>query len=229
MNFVPNAMKKTVCNICDLTPFTLQDFADVPSCIVWFSGCNMLCEYCYNLELVFESKKSISQDTIFEFLQSRAGKLEGVVLCGGEPTLYKDLPNFCQKIKQLGFLVKLDTNGANPKILEAVLPFIDFVALDFKAPKNRFKAITNSQLFDEFEKSFDILSTFGVDFEVRTTYHSELLGDDDLQIMADFLQYKNYQKPWYIQNFIQTNSGQKMLKKSKKFENLKVDFHIYTR
>ena len=229
MIFVPNAMKKTVCNICDLTPFTLQDFDDVPSCIVWFSGCNMLCEYCYNLELVFESKKSISQDTIFEFLQSRAGKLEGVVLCGGEPTLYPDLPNFCQKIKQLGFLVKLDTNGANPKMLEAVLPFIDFVALDFKAPKHKFKDITNSQLFDEFEKSFDILNTFGGDFEVRTTYHSELLGDDDLQIMADFLKSKNYQKPWYIQNFVQTNSGQKVLKKSKKFENLKVGFHIYTR
>ena len=114
-------------------------------------------------------------------------------------------------------------------MLEAVLPFIDFVALDFKAPKHKFKDITNSQLFDEFEKSFDILSTFRVDFEVRTTYHSELLGDDDLQIMADFLQYKNYQKPWYVQNFIQTNGGQKVLKKSKKFENLKVGFHIYTR
>lgn len=229
MSFVRNAMKKTVCNICDLTPFTLQDFADVPSCIVWFSGCNMLCEYCYNLELVFESKKSISQDTIFAFLQTRTGKLEGVVLCGGEPTLYQDLPNFCKKIKNLGFKIKLDTNGANPEILKSVLPFVDFVALDFKAPKSKFKAITNSQLFDEFEKSFDILSTCQIDFEVRTTYHSELLSDDDLQLMTDFLQNKNYQKPWYIQNFIQINRDQKILKKSKKFQNFGFNLKVLER
>lgn len=228
-NIVQNAMKKTVCNICDLTPFTLQDFENIPSCIVWFSGCNMLCEYCYNLELVFESHKSISQEIILDFLTSRIGKLEGVVLCGGEPTMYNDLVNFCIKIKNLGLKIKLDTNGANPKMLSFVLPFIDFVALDFKAPKSQFKAITKSELYYEFEKSFDILNNSTIDFEVRTTYHSELLSDKSLCQMADFLKRKNYKKPWYIQNFIEANSGQKTLKNSKKFQTIDLFADIVVR
>ena len=229
MNFAPNAMKKTVCNICDLTPFTLQDFEDIPSCIIWFSGCNMLCEYCYNLELVYESQKFISQEIILDFLTSRTGKLDGVVLCGGEPTLYNDLVSFCLKIKKLGFKIKLDTNGSNPNLLSLILPFIDFVALDFKAPKSQFKAITKSDLYYEFEKSFDILNNSTIDFEVRTTYHSELLSDQNLSQMADFLRRKNYKKSWYIQNFIEANCAQKKLKNSRKFQAFDLSADIIVR
>lgn len=197
----------------------MQDFQDKLACIIWFSGCNMLCSYCHNLDLVFENEKNIPIETALEFLRTRIGKLEGVVLCGGEPTLFPDLLFLVYKIKAMGFEIKLDTNGARPRTIKALLPYIDFVALDFKAPKSKFKSITKSNLFDEFEETFDLLQSSDIDFEVRTTYHSELLSYEDMEEMKIFLERKNYAKKYFIQNYVPQKTFIKELAKSEKFDN----------
>lgn len=205
MNFVRFVIWKMAYQISDITPFSLQDFIDTPSCIVWFSGCNMVCEYCHNLDLVFQNDNFMGEKEVFDFLQKRIGKLEGVILCGGEPTLYANLLEFCSKIKNMGFKIKLDTNGSNPMMIRNILHLLDFVALDFKSPKEKFKVITNSNLFENFEKTFDILSGSDLDFEIRTTYHSELLTRFEMKKMIDFLEKKNYKKTYYIQNYTKQN------------------------
>ncbi len=186
-------------NICDITPFTLQDFPDTPSCILWFSGCNMLCRYCHNLDIVFERTKKIEEEYILDFLRSRIGKLEGVVLCGGEPTLYKDLDLFVKKIKELGFKIKLDTNGSDLEAVKKILPYIDFVAIDFKSDITRFKNITRSSLFDEFYETLKYLIESNINLEVRTTYHHKLLGYETLNQMTLMLEQLGYKNSYYIQ------------------------------
>ncbi|MDR0762368.1 MAG: radical SAM protein, partial [Campylobacteraceae bacterium] len=96
--------------IFDITPFTMLDYPEHLSCIVWFAGCNMRCSYCYNPHIVL-GEGNIGIDELLNFLRTRAGRLEGVVLSGGECTLYPELPKLCREIKELGFKIKLDTNG----------------------------------------------------------------------------------------------------------------------
>lgn len=207
-----------VCNICDLTPFTMQDFGDKLACIIWFSGCNMLCQYCHNLDLVFEQERAIPIKDILDFLRSRIGKLEGVVLCGGEPTLYPDLLYLVHKIKALGFAIKLDTNGLNTRTIEVILPYLDFVALDFKAPEDKFKSITKSNKFEKFAQTFELLIHSKCSFEVRTTYHSALLGYTDIQRMTEWLVHNGYKKEYYIQNYTEQKTYIKKLPPSEPFD-----------
>ncbi|MBD3824040.1 MAG: anaerobic ribonucleoside-triphosphate reductase activating protein [Epsilonproteobacteria bacterium] len=188
-------------SICDITPFTLQDFEGLPACIVWFSGCNMRCAYCYNLSIVLDDHTHIEEQAVLDFLDSRRGLLEGVVLCGGEPTRYARLYELCRAIKSKGFAIKLDTNGSNPKMLQRLAPLLDCVALDFKAPGSTFYSITHSHLFKSFEESFCFLLRRKIAFEVRTTYHSKLLSYDDLSQMCRFLAHHGYKAPFYIQNY----------------------------
>ena len=106
-------------------------------------------------------------------------------------------------MKALGFLVKIDTNGSNSKVVKQLIHdnLIDYVALDFKALKPNYNAITKSNLFDEFENSFELLLASTIPFEVRTTYHSELISDVELNEMIHFLEYKEYKGNYYIQYF----------------------------
>ena len=146
--------------IYDITPFSLLDYPEHLSCIVWFSGCNMRCSYCYNPDIVF-SQGSICIDSLLNFLQQRKGKLEAVVLSGGEATQYTGLIELCCSIKALGFKIKLDTNGTNTNMLTKLieLKLIDYVALDYKAPKEKFYQITKNKNFDTFLKSLTFLLT----------------------------------------------------------------------
>ncbi|MGE3613975.1 MAG: anaerobic ribonucleoside-triphosphate reductase activating protein, partial [Sulfurimonas sp.] len=125
--------------IYDLTTFTHVDYPDHLSCIVWFSGCNMRCDYCYNKDIVFAKDGKYSYDDILDFLKTRVGLLEAVVLSGGEATSHELLP-FCREIKKLGFKIKLDTNGTNFSTIKELLDanLLDYVALDYKAPKDKF-------------------------------------------------------------------------------------------
>lgn len=131
--------------IYDLTSFTHLDYPNHLSCIVWFSGCNMRCDYCYNKDIVFAKEGKYSCNDILEFLKTRVNLLEAVVLSGGEATSH-DLIPFCKEIKKLGFKIKLDTNGTNYELVKELLDLelLDFIALDYKAPKSKYKAITHS-------------------------------------------------------------------------------------
>ncbi|MCW5518801.1 anaerobic ribonucleoside-triphosphate reductase activating protein [Aureitalea sp. L0-47] len=193
--------------VCDLTPFSLIDYPDKTSCIVWFAGCNMRCRYCYNPEIVF-GKGQLRLGEVLEFVKSRDGLLDGVVFSGGECTLHEEIMPFSRALKELGLLVKIDTNGSKPDLIQKMLrlSLIDYVSLDFKAPLHKFKSVTDSTLFKEFERSLQILLKAEIPFELRTTFHSELLNDSDLRGMIEFVNNAGYTGNYYIQNYIHSGN-----------------------
>jgi pyruvate formate lyase activating enzyme len=188
--------------IYSLTPFTLLDYPHKSACILWFSGCNMRCLYCYNPEIVL-GKGSLSFEKVITFLHSRKNLLDAVVFSGGECLLHKKVVSLIEEVKKMGFLVKIDTNGSSPETMRQLLNqnLIDYIALDYKGPKSKFQAITKSDLYEPFEKTLELILTAGIPFEVRTTYHSDLLTEEDLMEMIRFLEFKNYSGNYYIQYF----------------------------
>ena len=197
-------MKENVSNpIYSITPFTLLDYAHKSACILWFAGCNMRCLYCYNPEIV-NGKGTISFEKALTFLNSRKNLLDAVVFSGGECLLHKNIIQLITEVKKMGFLVKIDTNGSRPEILQHTIEnqLIDYVALDFKAMPIHFEKITQSNLFLPFEKSLHLLIESGIPFEVRTTVHSELINKNQMQSMIEYLELQNYQGNYYIQHFV---------------------------
>jgi pyruvate formate lyase activating enzyme len=189
--------------IYSLTPFTLLDYPHKSACILWFAGCNMRCLYCYNPEIVF-GKGIISFENAMQFLKGRIHLLDAVVFSGGECLLHKKSISFITEVKNMGFLVKIDTNGSQPEVLKELITkeLIDYVALDFKAMPEKFEKITQSKLFIPFEKSLLLLLQSGIPFEVRTTVHSELLNKNDIQQMISYLESIGYTGNYYIQHFV---------------------------
>lgn len=202
--------------IYSITPFTLLDYPHKTACILWFAGCNMRCLYCYNPDIVL-GKGKLSFQEVLNFLKTRVNLLDGVVLSGGECTLHKNIIDLILEIKKLGFLVKIDTNGTTPKTLDGLIKekLIDYVALDFKAPTNKFESITKSNLYSEFFCSLKLLINNNVPFEVRTTLHSSLLIQNDIQKMIDVLEEVNYKGVYYIQNFVNNTKTLTELENSK--------------
>lgn len=189
--------------IDSITPFTLLDYPDKTACILWFAGCNMRCVYCYNPGIV-HSQGKFDYDHALSFLKKRKNLLDGVVLSGGECTTHKGISDFIQQVRDLNMKIKLDTNGSNPLVMDELIlqQKLDYVALDFKAPKEKFHAITKSKLFNRFEKSLDLLVNSDVNFEIRTTVHNQLLSKEELYKMIDYLILKGYTGKYYIQQFI---------------------------
>lgn len=188
--------------IHSFTPFTLLDYPDKSACILWFAGCNMKCDYCYNPEIVF-GKGTFYFSEIVSFLKSRRNLLDAVVFSGGECLIHKDIFSFIKIVKSLGFLIKVDTNGSQPKVLEKLIEenLIDYVALDFKGPKEKFFAITKSDFYAQFLSCLELLQASSIPFEVRTTYHSSFLNPEDIVAMQNVLLELGYDKKYYIQNF----------------------------
>ena len=199
-NVTPDFLNKKV--VHSYTPFTLLDYPDKSACILWFAGCNMKCDYCYNPEIVF-GKGMFSFSEIYSFLKSRKNLLDAVVFSGGECLIHKDIIQFIKLVKNLGFLIKVDTNGSQPKVLEKLIKeqLIDYVALDFKGTKEKFFAITKSDFYSQFLSSFQLLQLSMVPFEIRTTYHSSLLNPEDIISMQEILLELGYDKTYYLQNF----------------------------
>ena len=184
----------------DITPFTLLDYPNKAACILWFVGCNMRCQYCYNPDIVF-GKGKIGIDQAEAFLKSRKGLLQAVVFSGGECTMHPDMMPLVKIAKSLGYLIKVDTNGARPKLIKSLIDndLLNYVALDFKGLGQRFQEITLSGSFEAFEETLDILLNAIIQFEVRTTAHSQLLSAADLQEMLKFLEDRGYRNNYYLQ------------------------------
>ena len=189
--------------IYNITPFTLLDYPNKSACIFWYTGCNMRCSYCYNPEIVL-GKGKITFPEAISFLKTRQGLLDAVVFSGGECLLHKKIIPLITEVKKMGFLVKVDTNGSQPKVLQELIQkeLIDYIALDFKAMPGNFEKITQSKLFIPFEKSLLLLLQSGIPFEVRTTVHSDLLNKKDIQEMIFYLENTGYTGNYYIQHFV---------------------------
>lgn len=192
-------MNKPIYNI---TPFTLLDYPEKTACIFWFAACNMRCKYCYNVDIV-KGKGTMDFKDVYPFLDKRKGLLDGVVLSGGECLLHAGLNNFLREIKARNLLIKIDTNGTRPHVLKELIEveLVDYVALDFKSMPNQFYWITQTNLFGVFEKTLDLLLEKQMNFEIRTTVHSDLLSKKDIQEMIYFLERKNYSGTYYIQKY----------------------------
>ena len=180
-----------------MVKFTLIDFPGTPSAIVFTQGCNFRCRYCHNPELVYPHlfTESYTEEEFFAFLKRRQGTLEGVVVSGGEPTLHDDLPRFLADIKALGYKTKLDTNGSRPEMLEKLLTqkLVDFVAMDLKAPFEKYSLITEVDTNAAvIRQSMKLLEESGVPYEYRTTYDKEVLNDADIAVLTNMVKGKNY-------------------------------------
>jgi len=188
----------------DITPFTVLDYPEHLAAIFWFAGCNMRCRYCYNPQIV-RGKGRVSEEESMAFLRSRQGLIDGVVLSGGEATCYPDLPALCERIKALGFMIKLDTNGTQPRMLSTLMErgLLDYVALDYKAPKEKFQAITKNKHFDAFAMSLTLLLQGHVKYEIRTTVCSVLLNEEDINRIIHDLYRRGYRGRYYLQPYIE--------------------------
>jgi len=210
--------------IYDFTKFTTTDYIGYLSCVVWFRGCNLRCQYCYNDDIVFSKEGNYSQNDILTFLKSRVGLLDAVVLSGGEATTH-DLTNFCKKIKELGFKIKVDTNGTNLELLKVLIneKLVDYMAIDFKAPKEKYQQITGVDKYNRFIKTIKYLIDINFNFELRTTVSTNLLNENDINNIIDTINNLGYTNTYYLQNFLQTTSNIGNIIEQKKIDKKKID------
>ncbi|MBD1431382.1 anaerobic ribonucleoside-triphosphate reductase activating protein [Sphingobacterium sp. DN00404] len=188
--------------IYSITPFTLLDYPGYPACILWFAGCNMRCLYCYNPDIVLGKGKFSVQDAR-DFLQSRKSLLQGVVFSGGECTLHPSLILLARIAKELGYRIKVDTNGTMPATLKQLWDegLLDYVALDFKGTSQKYHDITLSDTFATFVDSLTLLQKNAIPCEVRTTWHADLLSIEDMDAMVTYLEQRGYEGKYFIQYF----------------------------
>lgn len=191
---------------------SLLDFPDKISAIVFTQGCNFRCGYCHNPKLLKPCENLVwTEKSFFDFLKSRHGKLDGVVITGGEPCIQKDLKLFVRKIKELGFEVKLDTNGTLPQVIEELLyeNLLDYIAMDIKAPLEKYKDITNTYIKPSvIKKSIDIIMNSGIDYEFRTTVLKNQLSYDDFGKISALI--KGAER-YYLQRFAASEIWDKSL------------------
>lgn len=167
--------------------FSTVDYPGYVVASIFTIGCNMRCGYCHNPELVLPEQYTevLPTDVIFEFLESRRGKLDGVAISGGEPTMQPDLPDFIRRCKAMGFRIKLDTNGTNPVMLRELLDeqLVDFIAMDVKGPLEKYSQIAARPVdLDAIRESIRLIKT--IDHEFRTTIVAGQLTPDDFEAIG---------------------------------------------
>ncbi len=180
-----------------LIKFTLIDFPGRPAAVVFTQGCNFRCRYCHNPELVYPHlfTEPAPEKEIMFFLQRRQGTLEGVVVSGGEPTLFDDLPAFMVQLKQMGYATKLDTNGTRPDMIATLIEkkLVDYIAMDLKAPLEKYSLITGVDTNPEIlTRSMNLIRQSGLEYEFRTTYDKEVLTDADIEQLKQLTANQHY-------------------------------------
>jgi pyruvate formate lyase activating enzyme len=200
-------------------PSSLLDYPGKIVSVVFVSGCNFHCPFCFNIELVQNSKelKKIDPAQIIEHLKLRRKWLDGICITGGEPTLYKGLFRFISEVKSLGFLVKLDTNGTDPEMLKELIKkkLVDYIAMDIKTPLEKYqKAVKMKIDTDKIRESVDLIKGSGVDYEFRTTVVPSLLGKEDILAIGKWLKGS---KRYFLQQFRPEKTLDPKLRKEKPY------------
>ncbi len=179
-----------------LQKMTLIDYPGKIAATVFTVGCNFRCPFCHNPELVLSSQFTVPagdntlEKEFFEFLKTRQGKLDGICITGGEPTLQPDLVEFIAKIKKMGFAVKLDSNGTRPDTLKELFDkkLVDYVAMDIKASLKNYEKVCNTKLdLERIKLSVDLIKNSGVDYEFRTTIVPGLHTEEEFEKVAEWL------------------------------------------
>jgi len=197
-----------------LQKVTLLDYPEKTACTIFTTGCNLRCPFCQNSSLVCADKagcsgadnQTLNYSEINSFLETRKGLLDGVCISGGEPLLHKDLHSFIREVKEMGFLVKLDTNGSQPEKLKELMEsgYIDYIAMDVKNTPEKYAQTVGVPDFDisPVKESVGILLSSTIPYEFRTTVVREFHDEDDLVSIAHWI---SGAKHYYLQGFI--NSG----------------------
>ena len=210
--------------VYNITKFTTTDYVGHLSCIIWFVSCNFRCLYCYNDNIVYTKEGNYTQNNILDFLKTRIGLLDSVVLSGGEATVHNVIP-ICKEIKKLGLKIKLDTNATNlPQIKKLIeLNLLDYIAIDFKAPKYKFKEIVGVDMYDNTIKTIQYLISIDFTFELRTTINKSLLDENDINSMIETISNLGYKNIYYLQNFLETSSNIGNISKSSNIDKNKIN------
>ena len=192
-----------------LQKMTLLDYPGKIACTVFLGGCNFRCPFCHNGELLDAGAEScMDEQELLDFLSKRRGLLDAVCISGGEPTLQKELPELLKKIKQLGYLTKLDTNGSRPEIIKAMVSqkLLDYVAMDIKNCPERYARTAGATVqMERIEESIRYLLEDHVDYEFRTTVVAQLHDPDAIERMGTWvtsLAGGKKAKRWFVQPFV---------------------------
>ncbi len=187
--------------VYDVNKFSLQDFPRRTAAILFLAGCNLRCTFCHNPAVVRSQNPKWTEERLFKFLQRRQGKLDGIVITGGEPTIYKDLHLLLQRIRyEYGFAVKLDTNGTEPKMIKNLIDrnLVDYIAMDVKCPYSMFNQITQSKrMWPKVKRSIEIIINSPVDHEFRTTVIPEL----GVRELKEIYSYVKKGRRFYLQSY----------------------------
>lgn len=187
---------------------TLLDYPGKVACTVFTGGCNFRCPFCHNARLVTEQdrEEQISEEEFFSFLKKRQGILDGVCVTGGEPLLQKDILPFLVRIRELGFLVKLDTNGSRPDVLQQILDakLVDYIAMDLKNSKEKYAWTCGLDTYPEqIEQSIALIMQSGIEYEFRTTVVREFHTAEDMVSMAKWIEGA---PRYFLQGFIDSGN-----------------------
>ena len=190
-------------NIQGLQKMTLLDYPGRVACTVFLGGCDFRCPFCHNFELVVGPfPPGIDEEEFFAFLEKRRGLLDGVAVTGGEPCLRKDLPDFLQRIKSLGYPVKLDTNGAHPAMLRMLLErgLVDYIAMDVKNSHAKYARTVGLPAIDlsPIDESIRMILGAGIPYEFRTTVVHELHEASDFEDIGRWIEGADR---YYLQAF----------------------------
>lgn len=191
--------------IAGFQKMTLLDYPDKIAALIFTQGCNFACGYCHNPEMIPKIRilseiREQDPEWILAFLKTRRGMLDGVVISGGEPTLQEDLAEYMEKIKSMGFLIKLDTNGSRPEVLKTLLSqnLIDFIAMDLKATGTKYQELVKNSCEEQITQSISLIMNGGVEYEFRSTILPFCHSVQDIETMGKMIQGS---KRWYLQNF----------------------------
>ena len=185
-----------------LQKITLLDYPEHVACTVFLKGCNFCCPFCYNSSLIAEDTfNSILEDDFFDFLKTRVNKLDGVAITGGEPLMQPGITEFIKKIKSFGFLVKLDTNGSYPELLNYLIneKLVDYVAMDIKNTWEKYEVTVGKKIdLLPVKKSVEILLSSNINYEFRTTVVKEFHSIKDFEIIGKSIQGA---KSYFLQSY----------------------------
>lgn len=179
----------TVMRIGGLQKLSFIDFPGKISAVIFTQGCNFRCQFCHNASLVIPEQfnNPYSENDIFEFLKKRHGQIDGVVISGGEPTIHQDLKTFIEQIKNIGYSIKLDTNGTNPNVLHGLYScnLLDYVAMDIKHAFSKYDEIIGTKInIENVKSSIKIIQSSNVPYEFRTTVVPAFHNEQDIITIA---------------------------------------------
>lgn len=190
--------------IADIQKFSLIDYPGKICAIIFTQGCNFRCPYCHNPELVEPSLygTGLAEREVMAFLERRRGKLDAVSITGGEPLLQPDLITFIDQVRAMGYLVKVDTNGSFPQVLEEMLNkgLLDYIAMDVKAPLEKYREVVKASIQPEsIAQSIQLIVNSGIDYEFKTTVVNSLLTGQDLEKIGTLIKGA---KRYFLQQFV---------------------------